>query len=77
MQEKLPTLVNNTKNKSETNPWAAHFFQFLTLPEAQNHLQELFNAYLQSDDADNKQDRNQKLFLHDQIQELLVTLNKQ
>lgn len=74
---KLEVIISEYKNIDLTpDNWAAEFFSFLRLPEAQKHLKELFNVYLQSNHADDNRDRNTKLYMHNQIQELLIILDK-
>lgn len=73
--QEIISQYHNIKNQ-EIDTWANNFFDFFSLPEAQKQLKQLFNTYLGTTDANNRDDRNKSLFLTNQIEELLLILNK-
>lgn len=67
--------INPTNLVDDLNNWHSNFLEFLSPDQANNHLQSLLHVYLQSPDANNYQDRNHKLFLYNQLNQLLTLLN--
>ncbi len=77
-QKQLQKIIEDYQLIKDENVenWSSNFFEFLRLPEAQQQIKEMFHGYLESNNADSRKDRSKKLFVSNQIQDLLVILNK-
>jgi hypothetical protein len=65
-----------TLKNQQTENLKTEFLEFLGVNRAQKHLREMFYGYLGTNNADDKKDRNDKLFVHEKLQELLTVMGK-
>lgn len=73
----LENIIEDFTNNDPVAKWSTNFFGLSSQTEAVGILRDLFNVYLESDQANSKQDRSNKLFVANELEQLLCILAKQ